>query len=424
MLVERRPLAAERAVRRDGAARRIGALEHERALHVIAAHDRVDRLHQRRALRDGDELDGAQAGRLQLLARPAVGPVLRLVVDGAQVLEHDDGGHEALVVLGVEPPRGDARAAVAPRRFRHALVEVRGAEGELDRARPARLRQCGEVARHRHHRDRAVVLVGVGPVGVAVDDQLLRAGAGDGRVQVGRGHALAAHAQRHPRRPAERVLDALALVGAEEEPRDAPGRALVGLVVPAQLAAGEVLDEQQRLRPGRARVAQVLDPRVVVDEVAVEVAGGVDRVARVVRLVAHDRQREERVLHRPGRCRADDDLAARVVGGDRLVVGDEHERPADATGAVRVGHRAGDGDAGAADRQGRPPRRPAVDVQLLLRELDAGDGAQRGPDRGDVVRLRGAAGGARAEARHLRGHRLERRGVRQCGGVGRGRARA
>ena len=48
-----------------------------------------------------------------------------VVLDRAQVLEHDDGGDDALVVVVVELARELAGAAVAHRGVGDALVEVR-----------------------------------------------------------------------------------------------------------------------------------------------------------------------------------------------------------------------------------------------------------------------------------------------------------
>jgi hypothetical protein len=105
------------------------------------------------------------------------------------MFEGDDDRALTASVVGVEPSGERFSATVSGIAPEEALVEVFGAEGELQRPRPASCRQSCEVPGHRNHRQRGVVLGHVGAVGLALDNDPVRAGARDRREDDRRGDA-------------------------------------------------------------------------------------------------------------------------------------------------------------------------------------------------------------------------------------------
>ena len=97
------------------------------------------------------------------------------------MLQRQHRRHRSLVIVAIQLLGKLLGAAVADLWGRDTLVEVGRRECELDRPRSAGKWQGGQVARHRDHRDRAVVLDRIGAVGVAVDHDPLRALPLDGR---------------------------------------------------------------------------------------------------------------------------------------------------------------------------------------------------------------------------------------------------
>ena len=224
-------------------------------------------------------------------------------------------------------------------------------------------------------------------------------------------------------------LDLRALVDAEEGSGHLPRRSLVRLVVAAELAARLVLYEQDPLGAGGGGIPHVRDAGVVVDEVAVEGAGRVDLVIRVVARPADHRRQEGRRRHASRRRRADHDPAGGVRRRDLLVVGDERQgRPGAAPARrLRVGHGPGDREAHGAmarvhDERGLP-RRPPTDGEAKLALAYALDAVEVAPDPADVAVLRLAAGRPRPEPAQELVLTLERRGARGARGAAESRGR-
>ena len=226
----------------------------DRPAHVVADDRRGEAADERRALADevADRL--RLACRLQLASGEAVRPRHRVVLEGAEMFERQHQRDCAVVVALVELLRVLPRAALALGRHQ-ALVKVRGREDELDRARPALLRQRRHVLGHREHRGRAVVPDRAHAVGVALTTSRSSdmPGSVATSVLVGAGPrvALSSIVADWP----SSCLQAGALVDADLHGGDLPVDSLVRRVVIAHLLAREAVHEHD---PRRARVRRRL----------------------------------------------------------------------------------------------------------------------------------------------------------------------